>query len=485
MTTNLSTRTSAYPRRSKALGLALVSILAVVVLAGIGALPASASNSTGYDNVQVFIHTSQTLPYSYTLTVYNTSGVQVAYYQSNFPAAALELPNGTYLFTVTASYSSPFNNVPCICDRTITGNYTSYTNSTLMTNSTAVNGMLPMLLANSTVVTNSTAITNSTGITVWPIYTLANSTQVTNSTGLTVMPIYTVNDTFTTTIGNSTEVTNSTGVMPILVMAPSSNEYGYALEQITGPSSITINTQNSTSFPTTQVTVHVSYANGTAAQGAWVYASVVDDYYYYYGSNIVSEAQTGADGTAVLTMPQAPLMITSYLSVPITLPQSQSNVTVIIGGQKVNVTVYWQPNSISLEGQTLIMPPQTSGNITLQYQPQQVYYYPIDTGTSSGPLPPGNSVTTTTMTATGSVTSQNKAQGNSPGNIPPFNPANVPVATHVTTPAAPTTTVAAKGTGEESLLLVGGAVVLAVVLAGLAFALVTVRGRRNSSIVSA
>src|SRR5208337_5357702 len=98
--------------RSKVLGLVLVSILAVVVLAGVGCLPVSASASTKFDNVQVFIQTSLDLPYSYTLTAYNTSGIQVAYYQSNFAAAALELPDGTYLFTVQASYSPP-NNYPC------------------------------------------------------------------------------------------------------------------------------------------------------------------------------------------------------------------------------------------------------------------------------------------------------------------------------------------------------------------------------------
>jgi predicted transcriptional regulator len=67
--------------------------------------------STGFDNVQVFIQTSHALPYSYTLTAYNTSGYQVAYYQSNYPAAAMELPDGTYLFTVSATYSPPF--YPC------------------------------------------------------------------------------------------------------------------------------------------------------------------------------------------------------------------------------------------------------------------------------------------------------------------------------------------------------------------------------------
>ncbi len=456
MTANLSTRASAYPRRSKALGLALVSILAVVVLVGSGGLHVSASASNNFDNVQVFIQTSQNLPYSYTLAAYNTSGIQVAYYQSDFAAAAFELPNGTYLFTVQASYNPAYYPcIGCVSGPMIPANSTTATNSTVLTAMPAMlpfNESGPMIPANSTSVTNSTAVTNSTGVTVLPIF-MTNSTSVTNSTVGTVIPIFS--------------------------LAPSSNEYGYAIEQVTGPSSITINTQNATVFPTTQVTVHVAYVNGTAAQGAWVYASVVDNYYYYYGPNVVSEAQTGTDGTAVLTMPQAPLLITSYLSVPITLPQSQSNVTVTIGGQKVNVTLYWQPNSITLEGQTLILPPQTSGNITLQYQPQQ-YYYPIPLEAKSTP---GTSGTTTTQTVTASTTTagQNTVQGR----IPPFNLANVPVATHVGPSTVTTTTVAAKGTGGESWLLVDGAAVTVVALAALTLLLVTVRGKRKPNIVSA
>jgi hypothetical protein len=449
MTTNLFTRTSANPRRSKALSLALVSILAVVLLVGFGGLRVSASASTSFDNVQVFVHTSQDLPYSYALTVYNTSGIQVAYYQSNFPAAAFELPSGTYLFTVQASYGQVY--YPCIgcvsgpipgksttSSSTTTTNYTTVTGSAtpmvMRAMALSLNDSGPMIPANSTSTTNSTTPTNSTTVTVKPIY----------------------------------------------IMAQSSNEYGYSVDQITGPSTITINTYNATDFPTTQVTVHVAYVNGTAAQGAWVYASVVDDY-YYYGSNFTSSAQTGADGTAVLTMPKAPLLVTSYISVPITLPQP--NVTVIIGGQKVNVTVYYYPTSVTLEGQTLILPPQTSGSITLHYQPQQ-YYYPLPLGlskpsgvtnTSSGTVTSITTTTSTTMSA-----SQNTAQGR----IPPFSPANVEAATPVK-PSTLTTTVAAKRIGGESLLQVGATVTIAAALATLTFVLVTVRGKRKPDVVSA
>jgi hypothetical protein len=452
MMSNMSARASAYPRRSKVLGLALISILAVVLLAGAGSLHASASASAGLDNVQVFIHTSQDLAYSYTLTVYNTSGIQVAYYTSNFPAAAFELPNGTYLFTVQASYGSGY--YPCIgCVSTpmIPANSTT----TITSYTTSAASVTPMGMPAKLLVINSSD----------PMIP-ANSTTPTNSTLVTVKPIF---------------VTNSTGIEPIFVLAPSSNEYGYSVDQVTGPSTITINTYNATTFPTTQVTVHVAYVNGTAVQGAWVYASVIDDYYYYYGSNFTLNAQTGADGNAVLTVPQAPLLVTSDFSVPITLPQNQSTVTVTVGGQKVNVTLYYYPSSVNLEGQTLILPPQTSGSITLQYQPQ-VYYNPLPTGVSS---PSGvynfENGTVTAITTETKTLSENVVQGE----IPPFHPTNVQVATPVNLPAATTTTkVPAKVVSEDGPLMVGGAVAIAVVLA-LTLVLVTGRGKRNQSIVSA
>jgi hypothetical protein len=442
MTSNLSTRASAYPRRSKALGLALVSILAVVLLVGFGGLRVSASASTTFDNVQVFIHTSQDLPYSYTLTAYNTSGIQVGYYQSNFPAAALELPSGTYLFTVQASYGPVFN--PCIG---------------------CVSGPIPA---------NSTATS----------FTITSYTTVATSTIPTAMPAkpLSLNDSGPMIPANSTTTTNSTTptVIPVVIVA-SSNEYGYSIDQITGPSTITINTYNSTTFPTTQVTVHVAYVNGTPAQGAWFYASVVDD--YYYGSNITSGAQTGADGTAILTVPQAPLLVTSYLSVPITLPQPMSNVTVIIGGQKVNVTLYYYPTSVTLMGQTLILPPQTSGSITLQYQPQQYYYpLPIELSTPSGVAYTANG--TVTSIATTLSTTMSESKNTAQGSIPPFSAANVQTAALVN-PSTVTKTVAAKGLGGESLLQVGGTVAVAAALAALTFVLVTVRGKRKPNVVSA
>lgn len=444
MTLNLSTRASAYPRRSKVLGLALVSALAVVLLAGSGALRASVSASTSFDNVQVFIQTSQDLPYSYTTTVYSTSGIQVATYQSSYPAAAFELLDGTYLFVVQATYDQIVFN-PCLG---------------------CWSGPMPGNSSATTVTTFSTTTSYTT--------VLGTATPMAMPRELSLNDSRPMIPDNSTTPTNSTVPTNSTlpTVIPVFIKAPLwSSEYGYAVSQITGPSNITINTHNSTNFPTTQVTVHVAYGNGTAAQGAWVHASVVGNYYYYsnyYYSNFTSGVQTGADGTATLNVPQAPLLLTSYISVPVTPPQP--NVTVIIGGQKVNVTVYYEPSSVTLEGQTLIVPPQTSGSITLQYQPRQ-YYYPLPFGqkTSTGVSNSANG-TVTTITSASMSKSQNVAQNS----IPAFGPANVQAAT----PVKPSTLTA------RNLLQVVGTVTIAAALATLTFVLVTVRGKRNSSTVS-
>jgi len=222
MFTSISNRANARPRTSKALSLVLVSVLAVALVVALGGIPVSASASK-FDDVQVSVQTSQDLPYSYTLTAYNSSGFQAAYYQTNYPEAAFELPDGTYLFTVQASYGQSY--YPCI------GCVSGTTTVTMQTTASVVGG--PMIPANSTLPTNSTLTTNSTGVLISPIYRIQ-----------------------------------------------SANEYGYAVEQVSGPASITIPTFNATSIPDTQVTIHVNYANGTAAQGAWVDASLVDDSYF-------------------------------------------------------------------------------------------------------------------------------------------------------------------------------------------------------------
>jgi len=333
----------------KALGLALISLLTLTLLVGISVHGVSASAGTQLNNVQVFIQTTKDEPYSYTVTVYNSSGSQVAYYQSGFAAAAFELPSGTYLFTVQASYG--FEYYPCI---------------------------------------GCVVTPNSTGN--------GNGTASPMKSEPRFVRIFTYNGTST----NSTLPTsgNTTGVSPVVIpifVTQSSNEYGYAVEQISGPTSFTIKTVDASKVPTTQVTIHVAYFNGTAAEGAWVSASVIDDYFYDY--NVTSGGQTGANGNVVLTMPTAPLLVTATLNVPIDLPPD--NYTVTVGGQKVNVTVTASPSSVYLEGQTMILPPQESGSITLLDQTQQ-YYLPT-------PIIPLGVAGATTPSSSGSASENGKS----------------------------------------------------------------------------
>ncbi len=86
--------------------LALLTLFSFVLVAGIAPFEGfglSASASTQYNNVQVFIQTQSNNELGpYTLVAYNSSGSLISSSQSNYPAFSLELPSGTYLFAVTA-----------------------------------------------------------------------------------------------------------------------------------------------------------------------------------------------------------------------------------------------------------------------------------------------------------------------------------------------------------------------------------------------
>lgn len=100
-------------------------------------------------------------------------------------------------------------------------------------------------------------------------------------------------------LGGSGSTSNGTAspLLPLYV-APAV-EYGYAIEQVTGSTSLTIATKNVNQYPTNTLTVKVSYANGTAAQGAYVSASVMGSSYYWgYEPDVITWATSGSDGTA-------------------------------------------------------------------------------------------------------------------------------------------------------------------------------------------
>jgi len=178
---------------------------------------------------------------------------------------------------------------------------------------------------------------------------------------------------------------NKSVVTPIVIpyCRPPSSEYGYAVLSVTGPQQITIQTKNITEFPTSTVTVKASYVNGTAVSGASVSASVVGQWYYWWGPNssIMMGSQTNSDGIAHLFLPTAPTVVTAWKWVPVYPGKNESTIETDIGGQEVNVTVYWQPTYVGLSGSGLLIPPQTSVNLTLRYQ--QPNYWVMPAGVAS------------------------------------------------------------------------------------------------------
>ncbi len=159
-----------------------------------------------------------------------------------------------------------------------------------------------------------------------------------------------------------------------------SMEYGYLSEKISGATSLNLATQKISDIPQTKIAVQVNYANGSAASGASVSAATLGSY-YWWGNNFVMWNQTGPDGSTTLTVPSVPVEISAWAWVLVNLPTNQTTVQTTVAGEPVNVTVYWQPMYVGLSGSGLVVPPQSSAQITLHYTPQRNYcYYPYGEG---------------------------------------------------------------------------------------------------------
>jgi hypothetical protein len=264
---------------------------------------------SSYNNVQVFATTSSNQAYNFQFAAYNLTGSLIASYQTSYPAAAFELPNGGYLFTVSATHFNSYANYPCPVEGAGTANGAGATGA-------------------------AGAATPSNG-------------------------------------------SSSVAIMPVCYRP--SSEYGYATASIAGPQTVDVKMQNVTQLPTTAVTVKVSYVNGTAAAGASVYGSIVGEWYYWWGqgSSVVMGAQTDSSGTARLVLPVAPTVVTAWSWVPIFTGKNDSTIETNVGGQKVNVTVYWQPTYVGLSGSGLLLPPQNSINLTLHYQQPDYWVMPM------------------------------------------------------------------------------------------------------------
>ena len=369
---------------SRASARILAVLAAAIFIASTASVASQASAAPALDLIQVGLQTSMSYPYQYTLTAYNTSGYQVANYQSGYPGAAIQLPSGTYLLTASAYYQ---NNTSCLeC--------------------------------------------------VYPAST-GSSTATGSSSGVAIAPI-------------------------IKPYGGAITEYGYSLAQVSGPTSLSISLKNASALPLTQLAIHVGYANGTAAAGASVSGYVIGSY-YVYSPKANTYGQTDKSGDVTLTVPQAPVDVSAYLSVPIKLPQSTSTVTVNVGGQKVNVTVSLEPSYLSLNGEALILPPQTSASIVLHYQPNN---YPIVYAGSSATSGAGAVSPTLGASQTTQQTATNSSQTAPTTKIAPFTPSASQL-----TAGSPSLNPPQSGSGLSTVVIevaaIGGALVIAAAVAAL------------------
>lgn len=224
-----------------------------------------------------------------------------------------------------------------------------------------------------------------------------------------------------------TAPTNGSGsstTMPVCY--PPSSEYGYATATVSGPQTVNIPMQNVSTLPTTAVTVKVSYVNGTAAADTSVYASIVGEWYFWWdeGSSVTMGAQTDSDGIAHLVLPAAPAVVTAWKWVPVLAGTNGSTVQVTVGGEKVNVTMYWEPTYVGLSGSGLLLPPQNSINLTLHYQ--QPDYWVMPTGAmSSGAYASGTAAATIASDPNGTPTLASTSSGAS-GSSQYYLPSQIP-----------------------------------------------------------
>ncbi len=263
----------------------------------------------------------------------------------------------------------------------------------------------------------------------------------------------------------STPISNST-VYPVQNLAPM--EYGYSLQTINGASSFTISTSSLYNMSTTNIDVHVSYANGTAASGAYVEASLIG-VSYYGANNWVTWGQTGSDGSFTLEVPSVPFELYAYSSVLVNIPQENVTYETTIGGQSVNVTAYWQPVYVSLSGYQLVIPPQSSVNIILHIQQPTNYVVPYGAASSGqmlsgAPAVQNGVIAATTVTNVHTAAAQSQGPSSQQQVISPLNGDSV-----VTKTVATTVTSQGSSFLGEALSI---AVILAVVLSAISVVLV-------------
>lgn len=156
----------------------------------------------------------------------------------------------------------------------------------------------------------------------------------------------------------------------------STSEYGYQTQQISSDTTINIQTQELQNIPTSKLTIETNFVNGTAMSGASVYASIIGMWYWssmYNDRTLVLSNQT-SNGVATLTVPALPVEVTAWNWIQVNLPSNETTVQKSIGGQVINVTVYWQPMYVGLSGSAVIIQPENSAQITMYANQEQNYW---------------------------------------------------------------------------------------------------------------
>ncbi len=229
-------------------------------------------------------------------------------------------------------------------------------------------------------------------------------------------------------------------VMPPCQPYMPKSDYGYALQTVSSSTPLNINTQP-LSQTSSKLAIHVQYPNGTAASDVSISAYVVGAPYWWGGNEntFVMYSQSGPDGSATLVVPSVPVELTAWKSIPVVLPKNETTVQTIVAGEKVNVTVYWQPMYVNFGNSALIMPPQSSATMTLHYQ--QPTYSLMPYGVEGKGAPVAGTGITPGM-AVGGFPPSPQSQGGAEygGTLPGIAPTEPFVQTSPLAPAATTST---------------------------------------------
>ena len=251
-------------------------------------------------------------------------------------------------------------------------------------------------------------------------------------------------------------------------------EYGYSFQQVAGSTSITVSTQPIDKIPTSNVTITARYLNGTAASGASVSAYIVGEWYWWGNSNnrLVLWGQTDKTGKVDLTVPSVPVEVSAWMWLPVNLPRNQTTVQTTVGGEKVDVTVYWQPTYVGLAGSALIVPPKTGVSITLHAQQPNYWATPYGVQTMGAV-----SATSKTMGTIASADGGIPAQQYSQYQYGPSSPTGVPQQYMPPVLTVPSSTSSSTDTAQSTSTLLSGATVAAVAIASISV-VIAVRARK-------